>query len=85
MELFNADAVSRMNGFKAALQTRNEALIDKMISESKRAKDNFTENDNEMKKLKHTGKMIALPTFTKKERYLYETYRLQERGERMGL
>ena len=48
-------------------QTRNEALINKMISESKRAKDNFTENDNEMKKLKHTGKMITLPTFTKKE------------------
>ena len=47
-------------------QTRNEALINKMISESTRTKDNFTENDNEMKKLKHTGKMIALQPLQKK-------------------
>ena len=48
-------------------QTRNEALINKMVSDSKTFKDNFTENDNEMKKLKYTGKMIALPQFTQKE------------------
>ena len=48
-------------------QTRNEALINKMVSDSKTFKDNFTENDNEMKKLKYTGKMITLPQFTQKE------------------
>ena len=48
-------------------QTRNEALINKMVSDSKTFKDNFTENDNEMKNLKYTGKMLTLPTFTKKE------------------
>ena len=47
-------------------QTRNEALINKMISESKRAKDNFTENDNEMKRLTKPKQGDAKTLFTKK-------------------